>query len=222
VSASPRTGWITTAQGVSYPPAPWHLGGILHASVWRVPIAELPATFPPGVRPSLWFGRATLLTAWVLYEPGSVLDYHELMAVVRVRLNGRTLNTVTHIWVDDISSLAGGRELWGIPKRLATFHSSDGSRFEAVAEANGERIASLRFTPSRALPGWWRFPMRIAQHLDGRVRVAEVQSLSRLQCGRANWDFAMAGPLGFLAGRRPLFSVRLSKMAVSFGICRNA
>jgi hypothetical protein len=59
---------------------------VLHASVWRVPVAGLPATFPPGVRPSLWFGRATLVTAWVTYEPGSVLDYRELMAVVRVRL----------------------------------------------------------------------------------------------------------------------------------------
>jgi hypothetical protein len=218
VSPLTRTGWITNPQGVSYPPEPWHLGGVLHASVWRLPVAELPATFPPGVRPSLWFGRATLVTAWVIYEPGSVLDYHELMAVVRVRLKGRTLNTVTHIWVDNVSSLTGGRELWGIPKELAMFRSNNGSEFEAIAAANGHRIASLRFSPRLTLPGWWRFSMRTAQQLAGRVRVAEVQSLSRLQFGRADWDFAPAGPLSFLTGRLPLISVRLSKMAISFGI----
>jgi len=203
---------------VSYPPEPWHLGGVLHASVWRVPAAELPATSPPGVRPSLWFGRATLVTAWVTYEPGSVLDYHELMAVVRVRLKGRTLNTVTHIWVDNLSALTDGRELWGIPKELAAFRSYDGSRFEAITAADGHRIASLRFSTRLTLPGWWRFSMPTAQQLAGGVRVAEVQSLSRLQLGRAEWDFALAGPLGFLAGRRPLINARLSKMAISVGV----
>lgn len=59
---------------------------------------------------------------------------------------------------------------------------------------------------------------RLCQGIRDPVRVAEVQSLSRLQFGRADWDFAPAGPLGFLAGRRPLISVRLSKMAVSFGV----
>jgi hypothetical protein len=191
---------------------------MLHASVWRVPVAEVPATFPPGVRPSVWFGRTTVVTAWVIYEPGSVLDYHELMAVVRVRLKRRTFNTVTHIWVDNYASLVGGRELWGIPKELATFRSSHGTGYEAVAEADGHRIASLRFTPRLRLPGWWRFALPTAQQLGGRVRVAEVQSLFRLQFGRADWDFAAAGPLGFLAGRCPLFSARLSKMAISFGI----
>jgi hypothetical protein len=218
VSPSARAGWITNPQGVSYPPEPWHLGGVLHASVWRVPVAELPVTFTPGVRPSVWLGRVTLVTAWVIYEPGGVLDYHELMAVVRVRLKGRTLNTVTHIWVDNVSALIGGRELWGIPKELATFRFNDGSGFEAVAAANGHRIASLRFSPRLTLPGWWRFSLPTAQQLAGRVKVAEVQSLSRLQLGRADWDFAPAGPLGFLVGHRPLINARLSKMAISVGI----
>jgi hypothetical protein len=218
VSPSTRTGWITNPQGVSYPPEPWHLGGVLHASVWRVPAAEVPATFPPGVRPSVWFGRATVVTAWAIYEPGSVLDYHELMAVVRVRVKRRPCNTVTHIWVDNGSALVGGRELWGIPKEPATFRSSQDTGFEAVAEADDQWIASLRFAPRLTVPGWWRFPLRTAQQLGGRVRVAEVQALARLQFGRADWDFAPAGPLGFLAGRRPLFSARLSRMTVSFGI----
>jgi hypothetical protein len=57
-----------------------------------------------------------------------------------------------------------------------------------------------------------------AQQLAGRVKVAEAQSLSRLQFGRADWDFAPAGPLGFPVGHRPLINARLSKMAISFGI----
>jgi hypothetical protein len=39
--------------------------------------------------------------------------------------------------------------------------------------------------------------MPTAQQLTGRVRVAEVQSLSRLQFGRADWDFAQPAPSAF-------------------------
>jgi hypothetical protein len=108
--------WPRDAEGVAYPPEPWHLRGSAYASLWRVPADELPAgCLPTGAGPTLLLGRAVVATAWVLYRTGGVLAYDELLAAVRVRVGGRACATVTHIWVDHPASAAGGRALWGIP-----------------------------------------------------------------------------------------------------------
>jgi hypothetical protein len=52
----------------------------------------------------------------------------------------------------------------------------------------------------------------------GLLEDCESRSRARVQFGRAIWGFAANGPLGFLAGRKPLFSMRLAEMEVRFGV----
>ncbi|MTV24172.1 hypothetical protein FTX61_01860 [Nitriliruptoraceae bacterium ZYF776] len=194
-------------------------------SLWRVPLAGLPAHLadvrPEGVEPVPVRGAAVVGTAFVHYAPGSVLTYEELLAAVLTHRGTRLRVTIPDIWVDSPASRDGGRELWGIPKGLARFHrSARGRRTQVRADLEGGPVAVARFTRTVALPGWHRLPLPTAQRLDGRDHDSRVQSLARLHLATAAWRFAPTGPLGWLAGRRPLLSVVLDPMSVTFGLPR--
>ena len=49
---------------------------------------------------------------------GGTLAYHELIVFSHTTPRGAV---ISHIYVDDEQSLNGGREIWGLPKKLATF-----------------------------------------------------------------------------------------------------
>ncbi|GAB7042276.1 MULTISPECIES: acetoacetate decarboxylase family protein [Catenuloplanes] len=192
-----------------YPPEPWHLKGRMHVSLWLVPAADLPP-HPQGLTapPVTIAGRVPVGTAWVSYQPGGVLTYRELLAARLVRDHGRPRATITEIWVDSESSRDGGRELWGIPKDLAELAVDP-----PVLSAAGIARALLREGPR--LPGRWPVGLRVLQMLHGHPRTTRVRGRAALRPGRVVWS--PEGPLGYLAGRRPLFSVTLADFDVTFG-----
>jgi hypothetical protein len=218
---------VTDPETVRYPPEPWHLGGTMLLSLWGVPTAELPttlaATLPTGARPVRLGGRAVVGTAFVTYEPGGVLSYDELLAATLTWHRGRPRVTISDIWVDAPASVAGGRELWGIPKQLAAFERRErGPDVGVRAHAHGAELARVTFARRRRLPGAWPLPMRTAQRLDGVDHVSRVRALGSIVLGRARWRFPASGPLGFLAGRTPVTSARLEELAIAFGQAREA
>lgn len=227
--AATEVGWPTTAEGVSYPPEPWRLEGSGCVSVWRLPAAELESfVLPPGAR--LWavLGQAILGTAWVMYGPGGVLAYNEVLAATRVSLRGRSFTTITHIWVDHPASIAGARALWGIPKQAALIRidrggSAPGADLTASATTlDGQPIASTRFSRRAGLPGRWPFRTRTVHWREGRdgdegMRVTEARASARVELGAATWAFAPDGPLAFLNRHEPLTSARLARMSLLFG-----
>ncbi len=197
-----------------YPPAPWDLRGQLHLTVWRVPSARLPR-LSAGLQPVRAGGTALVGTAWVIYEPGGVLSYRELLVAVLAHRGGRPLVTITDIWVDSVASLHGGRELWGIPKQRASFHV-DGAAC-AVVNAGGQLIASAAVRPIGALPGRCRSRYTVAQQRAGELMLIPVRCASRVRLIRISWDFAPGGPLRWLAGARPAFSASLRDFTLRFG-----
>ena len=226
--AAAPPGWLSRRRQGALPARTLVSPGDGFVSLWRMRVDELPATcLPPGTRLVMVFGRAVVGTAWAVYGPGGVLAYNEVLAAVRVRVGGRPFTTVTHIWVDHPASVAGGRELWGIPKQHAAFrvrgHGADGAEFAASAVTpDGQPIAKLRFRGRAALPGRWRLRTRTAQrpldHDRGKaLKIAEAKALASVGFGAAAWDFALDGPLGFLHGREPFLSARLTELSLRFG-----
>ena len=203
----------------SYPPEPWELRGQLHASTFLVPLADLPLELPPGCRPVRVRGRAVVGTAWVVYEPGGVLDYRELMATVLVRRGWRLMPHIVRIWVDSESSRAGGRALWGIPKELATFDvAPDGFGGTSFAARDDEGpIATGLVRPRATLPVAVPTRYRVAQTLAGRATLSPVRTRARAALSRAWFTADPAGPLGFLAGHRPLVSFSQRDFRMRFG-----
>jgi hypothetical protein len=194
--------------GVTYPPEPWDLHGQAVASVFLVPAAELPAP-PPGTRLLTFAGRAVVTAAFFRYEEPSPLTYDEVMVTALVRRGLRPRVWIPFIWVDSEASRDGGRALWAIPKDLARFDVEPGRRHV------GEGLGSVDVSRAVTVPGRWPLAFRIAQECDGRSVVSPVRGRLRLQLVRAVWAFA--GVLGFMAGRRPVLSVRTPRFALLFG-----
>jgi acetoacetate decarboxylase len=214
-----QTAWITSSGphgDVSYPPAPWHMVGQLWLSIFRVTEA------PGGVRQPGTYGAA-----FVSYEPGSPLTYSELLVarLVDAGSYGKRVS-ITDIWVDSPASVAGGRELWAIPKGLCDFeldtsHRGPLSSTEWSASVERRPIASASFTDvSRAAPrvkfkgGTWQPGI---EDTGGEERTATLQGSSKALPCRGRWDFAPDGPLGWMRGARQLASFRQADFRMSFG-----
>lgn len=196
-----------------YPAAPWTMDGQLWLSLFRVGHA-VDERRPAGV-----YG-----VALVSYEEPSPLTYSELLVARVVREPLRAV-TITDIWVDSPASVAGGRELWAIPKELADFRvdrerGTVRERTSWSVEVEGRPVVRARFTDATHLVprvpfrgATWQPPIDdhagdVTAHLTGSAKAAPA---------RAHWDIAADGPLGWLAGARQLASFRQSAFRMTFG-----
>ena len=201
---------------MTYPPAPWKMSGQLWLSLFRVRAGDHPDR-EPGV-----YGAAL-----VSYERPSPLTYSELLVarLVPTEQHGRCVS-ITDIWVDSPASVAGGRELWAIPKGLCDFDletSHRGPLSSTTWSASAERrpIASASFTDvSRAIP---RVPFKGTtwqpgiDDTDSQERTAVLQGSAKAFPARGHGDFAADGPLGWMRGARQLASFRQADFRMSFG-----
>jgi hypothetical protein len=211
-----------TGPATAYPPEPWTLVGRMDLSTFLVPTGELPtATWPDGWRPFALAGRAPVGAAWVDYAEGGVLSYHELLVAVAGRVGPRVRPHIVRIWVDSPASRDGGRALWGIPKGLATFEGLAAGRPSMTlggTESSVRPAASAVLRRGAPLPGRPRVGFTLAQDLDGGLLESPVVSRHGLGPLHADWTFDADGPLGFLAGRRPVLSATLHDFAMLFGM----
>lgn len=197
-----------------YPPEPWTLRGQLYFTAWRVPSARLPR-LSTGLKPVQIGGTSLVGTAWVIYEPGGVLSYRELLVAVLAHRRGRPVVTITDIWVDSGPSLHGGRELWGIPKQRGSFHV-DGTSC-AATDGQGQLIARATVRPIGALPGRLHLGCTLAQRRAGELLLVPVRCAARMRLIRISWEFTAEGPLGWLAQARPSCSTSLHDFRLRFG-----
>ena len=210
--------WVASRDAeVTYPAAPWHMVGQLWLSLFRLgePVDDL--------RPAGVYGAA-----FVSYEPGSPLTYSELLVARPVPVPGQKGRrvSITDIWVDSPASVAGGRELWAIPKGLCDFELESERRGPVTttdwSATFGRRpIASATFTDvSKAMV---RLPFKGStwqpgiEDTDGEERGAVLQGSSKALPCRGRWDFAADGPLGWLRPARQLASFRMADFRMSFG-----
>ncbi len=215
-------------EGVWFPPEPWDLSGRGALTAWLVDVDRVPP-LPPGTRPLTLRGHALAATMFVAYDDAGLLPYRELLAGVVVRRGTRLAFTITDIWVDSEASRAGGRALWAIPKEMARFSggASDGRTDEAArAETGAHRgpIATARFGPSRLfgrrLPALRvPFPVvsRVVQDEGGTALASRIRASGRLRPAVAEWDLRSDGPLGWLAGARPLRHLLAEEFTMRFG-----
>ncbi|MCD4534389.1 acetoacetate decarboxylase family protein [Nocardioides sp. cx-169] len=200
-----------------YPAAPWRMVGSLYLTLFRLRDA-VDESRPAGV-----YGAA-----FVSYDEGSPLTYSELLVARPASKEHSTRRgrvEITDIWVDSPASVAGGRELWAIPKELCDFafettHTGPLSRTSWSASLERRPIASARFTDvSRAalrVPfkgGTWQRELPEG----GGEKTADLTGTAKALPCRGRWEFAPDGPLGWLAGARPLASARMAGFRMSFG-----
>ena len=211
---------------VPFPSPPWQM----RAQVWMSLFAVRSSGRPD--RPSGVYGAA-----FVNYEPGSELTYHELLVARLVRAGRSAHVRITDIWVDSPTSRDGGRSLWAIPKHLADLPLDSGAvgpveRTSFSGVADGQHLATARFTtlPKAAVvrmpfatstsqlrdPGTGE-PAGPVEGASDEVVVSPFTGSHRGVPSRARWTFDASGPLGFLHGRRPVASFRLRDTKLNFG-----
>jgi hypothetical protein len=201
-------------EGITYPPAPWPMVGSMWLTLFRLGRDADP------LRPRGVYGAA-----FVSYTEGSPLTYSELLVARALPGSKGQRVTITDIWVDSPQSVAGGRELWAIPKGLCDFeldtsHRGPLSRTDWSASLERRPVASATFTDvSRAAP---RVPFKgttwqPALPEGGGEKTAVLKGSAKVLPARARWDLAADGPLAFLRDARQLGSVRMASFRLSFG-----
>jgi hypothetical protein len=170
----------------AYPPAPWRLAG------------------PVAIVPSLRTGAVLLLG---LYGERSTLRYGEIAATIGP--------VVRSMYVDDERSLAGGREMWAVPKERMTLRWRGGERTEAEAyDAAGSMLVRARWAGPRV-----RLPMPclipFVGTLGDTVRVAWLAGALRAGPVTIDLEVPEESPLAALglAGRRPGLAGRIDVTA---------
>ena len=202
---------------------PWNFGGTLFVSVFRVPAAAVPRKLldaTPERRYLLTVGRHTfVILAMVRFGAGQTPPDNELAVALPTHGSGRWQFTVPQLWVDDSDARDGIRTKWGIPADFATFDGDESSAGGTVhLETEDGPLVELRARYGRLrIPGRVRFPADTVQRVHGRRVLSYNRIAARLRGLSADWHFETTSPLGYLAGRKPLFSFALTNATVIFG-----
>ncbi|PSB19026.1 acetoacetate decarboxylase [Phormidesmis priestleyi ULC007] len=129
---------------MSYPQAPWTLKGFAFQTLHLIDIAKASPFIPPELAIVSAAPDKTLGGVYFSqYGTGSSLEYNELIVVAGVVRREQTIGAwVSHIYVDNPDSVAGGREIWGMPKELATFDWQAGAQ-RVVVQQDDRVLCSL-------------------------------------------------------------------------------
>lgn len=144
---------------IPYPRPPWQLGGESWVGVFKSPgAANVPIPLKPLINPHY------LVVAIIRYLYGT-LTYDEMIIGSIARYGWRIGLYVHHIWVDDISSMWGGRKIWGLNKEMANFSWERNT--VQVSDELGV-IASVSVDKEKSsFPAIW-LPVPSFGHLDER------------------------------------------------------
>ncbi len=128
-------------------------------------------------------------------------DYTESGQVIPVRFNGADGGYTHAMFLDDHPPIAGGRELWGFPKKLASptlavdhdtmVGTLDYGKVRVATATMGYKHKALSaeaVLPSMLAPG---FLLKIIPHVDGTPRICE---LVRFNLGDVVIKGAWTGP----------------------------
>ena len=111
-------------------------------------------------------------------------DYTESGQVIPVSFNGWRGNYTHCMFLDDESAIAGGRELWGFPKKLASPNlkvekdtlvgTLDYGPVRVVTATMGYKHRTLDASQIKAALGAPNFLIKIIPHVDGSARICEL------------------------------------------------
>ncbi len=111
-------------------------------------------------------------------------DYTESGQVIPVSFNGRCGSYTHSMFLDDKSAIAGGRELWGFPKKLANpslriekdtlVGTLDYGSVRVATGTMGYKHRTLDTSQIKLALGAPNFLIKILPHVDGTARICEL------------------------------------------------
>ncbi len=194
------------ATTMPYPAPPWHLHG---RALLTIHLADL-ETVRPFVPPELELvsilpGKTLSGLYLAQYQPGSSLAYSELLVTPALVRYGATVGAwISHIYVDNPDSAAGGRDIWGLPKELAVF---DWEREFISMSQGGEQLGMLHYhTTWLSLPSFLRpqLPSQVFSRLGNQLLQFTGEFQGRLSLARSRLSLPENSPLMALNLDQPL------------------
>ena len=196
-----------------YPLAPWTLRGDAVQTVHLVDIARAQAVVPPALQVVPVLPGKTLAIVYVAaYGPGSVLQYNELIVAPALTRYRRSFGFwISHIYVDHPDSVAGGREIWGLPKELAQFEWAPGSQRRIVVQQGDRRLCTVDYGTPRRL---WRQPLLLPVHSLLQAQLLWFKGVvhGRLGISPARVDVPLESPFSALHLGRGRLAYHLREM----------
>jgi acetoacetate decarboxylase len=139
-----------------YPAAPWNLKGYAIQTLNLLDIKRSRQVMPSeleivSVLPGKTLGGIYLS----VYEADSLLQYNELIVVAGLtRYQNQFGSWISHIYVDNEVSVAGGREIWQLPKEMADFSWQKG---QVTVRHQDYPLCNLQFSRNwYHLASWWQ------------------------------------------------------------------
>ncbi len=192
---------------MAYPSAPWTLRGYAVQSLQPLEVDQVRSKVPAELEiVSLWPGKTVGGIYVASYGIGSVLTYNELIVVSALTRSGSQLGIwISHIYVDNPDSVAGGREIWDLPKELALFDWSS-SRHPGVVVRQGDRVLC-------SLQSQWQMPgVKLPISMGGfskqnaSLKFFDTRSKGQVSLLGANWQVPYDSPFTDLGLGQPWLS----------------
>ncbi|MBW4637437.1 MAG: acetoacetate decarboxylase family protein [Gloeocapsa sp. UFS-A4-WI-NPMV-4B04] len=194
-----------------YPQAPWTLQGYAIQTLQPLDIDLVRPSIPSELEIiSVWPGKTLGGVYLSHYGLGSVLEYSELIVIAAcVTHKGKFGGWISHIYVDNPDSVAGGREIWGLPKELAEFSWNNGSRV-TVRQGN-KLLCSLNYNQQNF--GWrqWLGASGFST-LGSDLLIFPAQLDADLSLISSKLEVPADSPFASLAIGQPWLTVRADQM----------
>ena len=130
-------------------------------------------------------------------------DYTETGQVIPVTYKGQKGGYSHSMYLNDEAPIAGGRELWGFPKKLASpclkvetdtlVGTLDYGSVRVATATMGYKHKELNLAPIKAALAEPNFLLKIIPHVDGTPRICE---LVRYHLEDVDLKWAFSGPAG--------------------------
>ncbi|MBV9389479.1 MAG: acetoacetate decarboxylase family protein [Chroococcidiopsidaceae cyanobacterium CP_BM_ER_R8_30] len=198
---------------MAYPQAPWKLQGYAFQTVQLVDIDRVRPLVPKELNIiSIWPGKTLGGVYLSAYESGSVLEYNELIAIAAVVSYGSKFGGwISHIYVDNSDSIAGGREIWGLPKEPAEFSWDKDC---VTVRQNNQLLCSLSY--NRQAFGWRQWlAVPTFSTLDSDLLLFRSELESKLGLVSAKLAVPAESPLASLGIGQPWVTVKSEKLRLS-------
>lgn len=198
---------------MAYPQAPWTLQGYAFQTLQLLDINRVRSLIPSELEIiSVWPGHTVGGVYLSYYGSGSVLEYSELIVIAAlVGYKGKFGGWVSHIYVDNPDSVAGGREIWGLPKELAEFTWEKGAQ-ERVEVRQGNRIL-CGFSYNRQGFGWRQWLGASGFSTNGsNLLLFPAELESQLGLVSSKLEVPVESPFASLALGQPWLTVHCNQM----------
>jgi hypothetical protein len=140
---------------MAYPSAPWTLRGFAFQTVQPLDIDRVRPSVPSDLEIVSIFPGKTLGGIYVSsYGSTSTLQYSELIVVSALVRQGARLGAwISHIYVDNPDSVAGGRDIWSLPKEEAQFEWQPGKPHCVTVRQGDRTLCRINTSWQASIPG---------------------------------------------------------------------